>query len=174
MDTEDLSRMKWATMANPWIWLAGGGAAVWIWVNRRLFLVNDVTAGESTAYPDLKPHAYAYPPAQVFALAEATARDVRDWDVQEVHRERLELTALCRTCRTPIVGDVTINVRAIPETQVCEVIVRSRSHVGVGDLGVSARRVAAFYHSLDERIRNAGSEAPETASVDDDPAPKGL
>jgi uncharacterized protein (DUF1499 family) len=148
-----------------WLWLAGGAASVLLWMNRRLFTVNDVTAGSTRAYPDLKPHAYAYPPGQVFALAEAAAREFPRWRIHSVDRLGRELQVEAEVPLFGFVDDVTVRVDPIPGSQVSEVVVRSRSRRGAGDLGENARRIRAYYHSLDTRVRNAASPTDSSGPV---------
>ncbi len=146
----------------PWVWVAGGVASVasvLVWANRRMFVVNDVTAGRTEMYPEIKPHAYAYPASQVFAVAEATAREMPRWRVTSVDRLGREAAVEAQLPLFGFVDDVTIRVDPIEGSKVCEVIVRSRSRTGSGDLGENARRIVAFYRALDERIRNSGVPA---------------
>jgi uncharacterized protein (DUF1499 family) len=62
-----------------------------------------------------------------------------------------------------LVDDVTIRVDWIPESNESEVVVRSHSRVGRGDLGENARRIAAFYHRLDERVAHAAVKSDENS-----------
>lgn len=142
---------------RPWFWLAGAAASGFVYLNRRLFLVNDVTAGRTTDYPDLKPHAYAYPPAEVFAIVEAAAREDQQWRVVTVDRVGREIQAEVETSLFGMIDDITIRVNAMPLSTASEVVARSRSRRRGGDLGGNARRIKAYYHSLDARILKAGS-----------------
>ncbi|MCA1595465.1 MAG: DUF1499 domain-containing protein [Chloroflexi bacterium] len=147
----------------PWLWLAGGAASTLLWVNRKLFTVNDVTAGQSTAYPNLKPHVYPFPAGQVFAVAEATSKDIPRWRVTAVDRLGREMQAEAQTAVLGFVDDITIRVNPLREDSASEVVVRSRSRKGVGDLGENARRIRSYYQALDRRISNAS--APQTVSA---------
>lgn len=150
----------------PWLWLAGGVASTLLWVNRRFFTVNDVTAGQSTAYPNLKPRVYPFPAGQVFAVSESTSRDIPRWRVTAVDRLGREIQAEAQTAVLGFVDDITIRVNPLQDDSASEVVVRSRSRKGVGDLGENARRIRAYYQALDRRIRNASAPQSVSAGVD--------
>ncbi|HET6384284.1 MAG TPA: DUF1499 domain-containing protein [Armatimonadota bacterium] len=160
-------KMKWRPRAR-WLWLAGGSAAsIYLWMNRRLFTVNDVIAGKSKDYPSIKPHAYAFPTEQVFIIAEMAARSLPRWRVTSVDRIGREIQAEAETALFSFFDDITIRVDPIPNSRISEVTVRSRSRKGVGDLGNNARNIRAFYQSLDKRMRNATGVAPVVDTVVD-------
>ena len=146
---------------SRWVWFAGGVASLALVLNRRLFTVNDVTAGRSTAYPNLKPQRFPYPPTEIFALAEAAAWEKR-WRVISVDRLGREIQ-LEADVFLGLVDDVTIRVEGVENDTASEVVVRSRSRVGAGDLGENARRIRGFYRSLAARVKNAtNAAAPKT------------
>jgi len=65
------------TLKKRWIALgtlaiAGTGCA--LWANKRLFIVHDVTTGESVAYPHLRSRVYYAEPAAVLAAARQAIR----------------------------------------------------------------------------------------------------
>ena len=56
-----------------WIGLGAGLAAgYWGWANRRLFLVHDVTTGESAAFPALRSRVYYAEMSRAMAAAAQT------------------------------------------------------------------------------------------------------
>ncbi len=97
------------------------------------------------AYPDLDPILLDRPRAQVFQEALAAARSL-GWEIvdsrpQEGVFEARESSGLFR-----FVDDVVVRVRAVGPGSVVDV--RSRSRDGRGDLGVNAKRIAAFSEAL--------------------------
>lgn len=123
----------------------------------RLPLRSDNLAGVGTvdnwrkvhaaAYGDLKPVRIAKPVAAVIADAERLAR-VKGWDIAlaDPAAGRLEATASVSYIRFK--DDVVLRARATDGGEASIVDMRSVSRIGVGDLGVNARRIRAFLHAL--------------------------
>ena len=145
--------------------VTGSAASLLLWLNRKLFTVNDVTAGRTQAYPGIQPHEYDYAPPDIFALAEAVARDMAGWRVLRVDRVQWNLDAQARIKPFPLLDDVNVRVNARSVGSGSVVVVRSKSRFGVGDLGENARRIRAFYKALDCRILRAGSRPPNPSEI---------
>ena len=96
-------------------------------------------------YPDLKPLDLPLPPADAFARALATAKDM-GWEIAaaDAPAGRIEATAT-----TPWFGfrdDVVIRVTPAPAGS--RIDVRSVSRIGKSDLGTNAKRIRTFLDRL--------------------------
>jgi len=123
----------------------------------RLTLRADNMAGVGTvenwraiharAYPDLKPVVIARPPATVLADAERLAR-AQGWEIalSDPAAGQLEATATVSFIRFH--DDVILRVKPAADGKSSVVDMRSVSRIGVGDLGVNAKRIRAFLKSL--------------------------
>jgi uncharacterized protein (DUF1499 family) len=108
----------------------------------------DVAAKQRAGYPDLAPAELTVPPARAVAAATDTARAL-GWEiVAELPADgRLEATDT-----TPWWGfKDDIVVRIAPRGSGSIVDVRSKSRVGVSDLGVNANRIRRFLSELRSR-----------------------
>jgi uncharacterized protein (DUF1499 family) len=96
-------------------------------------------------YPDLGPLRTDAAPAEAFSRALETARGMRAWEVvyQNPAEGVLEAVATSRIFRFN--DDVAIRVR--PDGGGSVVDVRSRSRVGLSDLGANAARIRAFFEA---------------------------
>lgn len=115
------------------------------------------------AYPDVVPLVVAAQPNQVFERALQTARVMENWEVTEtsVKERRIEAEVTSRVFR--FVDDVVIQVRKEPRGS--RVDVRSRSRMGVSDLGENAARIRAYLGDLSGRFM-----APKLLPFEADPA----
>jgi uncharacterized protein (DUF1499 family) len=138
-------------MSRRGICLAAGAALVAAAVvATRWPPINDVTTGLTPEYPDLQPGEYPLPPAELFATVRETARKMTGWRVTAEDAGSHVLHAVAWVPLTPFHDDVTITLE--PTAGGSRVIVRSRSRVGRGDLGVNARRIRAFLRALDREL----------------------
>jgi uncharacterized protein (DUF1499 family) len=120
----------------------------WIIRNRRLFLVNDVTTGQSLDYPDLRAHVY-------FASMETVA-DAAEKAIQSLSRWRLvfhdhDKNILLAEVEAPIGGflsDVTVTLSRLGPRHI-RTVMRSCSAVGRGDLGENARYIRQAQETMD-------------------------
>jgi uncharacterized protein (DUF1499 family) len=108
-----------------------------------------VAAQQRRAYPEIRPLEIAAPPARVFDEALALGRE-RGWAVIAVDRDSGRIEAVDTTFWFGFKDDVVIRVRPLGGRT--RVDMRSKSRVGVGDLGVNARRVAVFLSDLRDRV----------------------
>lgn len=124
---------------------------------KRLALRPDNLAGVDTvetwraiharAYGDLKPVTIAKPVAIVLADAERLARE-QGWDIAMVDQAAGQLEATASVSFIRFKDDVAVRVVATSDGTASIVDLRSVSRIGVGDLGVNARRIRAFLKAL--------------------------
>lgn len=130
--------------------LAVAGALGYVgYRNRRLFLVNDVTTGESSDYPDLLSRIYYAQPRQVLEAAEQSIRSLSRWRLLVSNTETVDAEV-----ETPIgkfLDDVSIYVNDIGYDQT-RVVIRSRSRQSGGDLGQNALHIRELQEAMDQRL----------------------
>lgn len=109
--------------------------------------VENWRAIHAKAYPDLKPLRIARPAPAVLADA-ARVATAMGWTValNDPASSQLEATASVSFIRFH--DDVIVRVRPVDGGSASIVDVRSVSRVGVGDLGVNAKRIRAFLAAL--------------------------
>lgn len=140
-------------------WLAAGGSLAalafgyWGWSNQHLLLVSDVTTGESVAYPKLRSRVYYAETERVMAAAEQAIRRLPRWNFVARDAENDALEASFRV--GPFTHDVTVYVLPLGHGQT-GVTLRSRSRLGLGDLGRNAARIRQLQQAMDDRL-NAGA-----------------
>ena len=101
---------------------------------------------QRTAYPDLGPAMLPVPPADAFRQALAVVRRM-DWELVATDPDTFRIEATDRSVWFGFEDDVVVRIAAAGASG-SRVDVRSLSRVGVGDLGVNARRVREFLHAL--------------------------
>lgn len=126
-------------------------------VERRWFLLNDITTGATAAYPELQAHIYAADAATTRTAAEAAIDSLRRWKLVETPEieggETPPLHAEVRSFLFHFVDDVTVRFETIPATPPrTRVVIRSHSRVGKGDLGENARSIRALQAAMDIRL----------------------
>src|SRR5688572_3841218 len=99
-------------------------------------------AEQRRAYPDIQPLALRVPAAQAFDAALAAAQRM-GWEVVASDRAAGRIEAVATTSLLRFKDDVVIRIRAADGGS--RVDVRSKSRVGVGDLGTNARRIRRFF-----------------------------
>lgn len=117
---------------------------------RRWLTINDVTTGESAAYPELEPRWYEAAPAVAFATARAVCDDVPRVRVVREDGAARTIDAEHRTALIRFVDDVTI--RVVPDSGGSHVTIRSHSRLGRGDFGQNARTIRALQAAMDRRL----------------------
>jgi len=102
---------------------------------------DNVAAQQRAAFPDIAPLVLNVPADRAFEHALAAARDM-GWDIlaAEKSQGRIEATATTRWFRFK--DDVVVRIR--PEGAGARIDVRSKSRIGLSDLGANARRVRAY------------------------------
>lgn len=100
-----------------------------------------VAEHQRRAFPDIQPVVLSLEPARMFERALAVARDL-GWDVVGQDRAEGRIEAVDTTFWFGFKDDVVIRVR--PGAGGTRLDIRSKSRVGVGDVGTNARRVRTF------------------------------
>ena len=102
----------------------------------------DKVAGQQlAAYPEIETLELAMSPAEAMALAESAARAM-EWEVITVVPEEGRLEAVATTAWFGFKDDVV--VRITPAEAGSLVDVRSKSRLGLSDVGTNARRIRRF------------------------------
>jgi uncharacterized protein (DUF1499 family) len=136
--------------------LAAGAVLSYLaWSNRRLFLVNDVTTGESDDYPTLKSRCYYAASDTVLAAAEQAVRHLAGWRVVHVDTDNDSVEAEVETIGGSL-DDVSIYVQSLSLGQT-RVTIRSRSRQGRGDLGSNAAHIRTLQDAMDRRLMNGAA-----------------
>lgn len=142
-------------MKKSWIWLGGGLAALalagWGWSNKRFFTTNDITTGESAAYPELRSHVYYAEPAQALSAGAKAIAHLPRWRLVSEDAENAALEAEVRTPIGPFTDDVTVYVQPLGHSQ-SRVVIRSRARVGRGDFGQNAVHIRQLQRAMDDRL----------------------
>ncbi|MCY4633819.1 MAG: DUF1499 domain-containing protein [Acidobacteria bacterium] len=108
----------------------------------------DLALRQQSAFPGLGPAMLSVAPADAFRQALAVVRRM-DWDVLATDPDAFRIEATDRTFWFGFEDDVVIRIAAAGASG-SRGDVRSLSRVGVGDLGVNARRVREFLDALAE------------------------
>lgn len=108
----------------------------------------EVAAKQRAGYPDLGPAELAVPPARALAAATDAARAL-GWEIVAEAPADGRLEATDTTAWWGFKDDVV--VRVAPRGSGSVVDVRSKSRVGVSDLGVNANRIRRFLSELRSR-----------------------
>ncbi len=114
----------------------------WMLLACRGLTVNDVTSGESEAYPELQSLYPTVGPSTAMRRAEAVAGQMPGWQSCETPEPFL-LHCEAVTPSGRWVDDVWISV-AEHGPKASQVKVRSASREGKGDFGANAERIQAF------------------------------
>lgn len=128
-----------------------GLALVWIYRNRRGLTVNDVTTGESFAYPDLRAHVYFAEAEAAFEAAVSAIKGLSGWRLVHAEPESGTLFAEAEARFGGFLSDVIVTVSPLGERH-SRVVIRSVSRLGRGDLGENARHIRALQSAMDERL----------------------
>jgi uncharacterized protein (DUF1499 family) len=107
----------------------------------------EVTAQQRRAYPDIQPLVVRASAGETFDRALGAVRDL-GWDVVASDRSAGRIEAVDTTFWFGFKDDVVIRVAETPADGGARVDVRSKSRVGVGDLGTNANRVRALLGRL--------------------------
>ena len=108
---------------------------------------SDVAAQQRRAYPDIEPLVLSVSAGDVFDRALAAVQDL-GWDLVASDRAAGRIEAVDTTFWFGFKDDVVIRITQAASDRSARVDVRSKSRVGVGDLGTNARRVRALLARL--------------------------
>jgi uncharacterized protein (DUF1499 family) len=114
--------------------------------------VNDVKTGATPEYPDIQPQRFKQSFDKVFEAATDTAQAM-GWEMRETDRGQGVIEAIAPPPLLKFLkfkDDVTVTITREGEATI--VNVRSKSHLGKGDLGMNARRIRAFQAELAKRL----------------------
>jgi uncharacterized protein (DUF1499 family) len=101
----------------------------------------NVPESQRKAYPDMQPLVLEIPAVEAFVRAEKAARAL-GWEIQEAAPAEGRLEATDTTFFFGFKDDVVVRIRS--EGAGSRVDVRSKSRVGLGDVGANAKRIRAF------------------------------
>jgi uncharacterized protein (DUF1499 family) len=110
---------------------------------------NHVRTTPEAGNPGLRTRTYAADVSTAFENARTVAAGMSRWKIAKADPATGTIAAEARTRWMRFVDDVTITVTP-GETGGSVVNVASRSRVGLGDLGVNARRVSNYLKALDK------------------------
>jgi uncharacterized protein (DUF1499 family) len=108
----------------------------------------NVPDAQRRAYPDLQPGLLNMPPAEAFAAADRAARSM-GWDIVASVPNEGRIEATDTTTYFGFADDISIRVRASGPGS--RVDVRSKSRVGMSDLGANAARIRRYLAELAEQ-----------------------
>lgn len=114
----------------------------------------EVAAQQRAAYPEVQPMSVDLPPARAFDAALAAA-EAMGWEIVAAEPSEGRIEATDTTFWFGFKDDVVIRVRAGDPGS--RVDVRSKSRVGVSDLGTNAARIRSYLEALARRIADARS-----------------
>jgi uncharacterized protein (DUF1499 family) len=109
----------------------------------------EVAAQQRAAYPAVQPVLAALPPDRTFEQALATVQD-QGWELVAAVPSEGRIEATDTTLWWGFKDDIVI--RITPEGTGSRLDIRSKSRVGIGDVGTNAARVEAFIEQLEERV----------------------
>lgn len=101
----------------------------------------------SAAYPDLQTVTIAKPVPEVAGVALRLAKEA-GWEIVSSDTARGHIEATASVSYIRFHDDVVIRISPTGDGKAASVDMRSVSRVGVGDLGVNARRIQAFLAAL--------------------------
>ncbi|TVQ42106.1 MAG: DUF1499 domain-containing protein [Wenzhouxiangella sp.] len=109
----------------------------------------EIARQQREAYPDIQPLLTSTHPAIAFEHALETAESL-GWDIVAANPERGIIEATDTTFWFGFQDDVVIRILAEPDGS--RVDIRSKSRVGLSDVGANANRIRRFKERLDERL----------------------
>jgi uncharacterized protein (DUF1499 family) len=112
----------------------------------------EVAAQQRAAYPAVRPLSMPLPPERSFEEALATAVD-QGWEIVAAVPSEGRIEATDTTLWWGFKDDVVI--RITPENSGSRLDIRSKSRVGIGDVGTNAARIEAYLEKFEERVSGA-------------------
>lgn len=107
----------------------------------------EIARQQTAAYPDIKSHAVAIPPAAAYERAMATAQALK-WRILAADPAQGRIEAVDTTLWFGFKDDVVIRIRATPDGSIVDV--RSASRIGLSDLGANTMRIRRFLAIFDD------------------------
>jgi uncharacterized protein (DUF1499 family) len=102
-------------------------------------------AAQRLGYPDIGPVVLREPPADAFAHVERVVAEM-GWDVVAREPAQGRLEAVATTLWFGFRDDIVVRLTAVPEGT--RIDIRSRSRLGISDLGTNAARIRIFLSRL--------------------------
>ena len=99
-------------------------------------------------YPDIKPLIFRDPKEEIFKRALAAARAM-GWHVVSSKPTEGRIEAYDTTFWYGFIDDIVIRITS--NNGMTRLDIRSKSRVGVGDIGANARRIRTFFEKLKVR-----------------------
>ena len=118
-----------------------------------------VGSAQREAYPDIETLSLDNPSEQVFMLARQVARQI-GWEIVDTDPDSGRIEAVDTTPWFRFKDDIVIRITARGYTTYVDV--RSKSRVGMSDMGTNAARIRLFL----ETLKRAAEEVPQELSSD--------
>ena len=115
----------------------------------------EVAAQQRAAYPAIQALSMPLPPDRSFEQALATAVD-QGWEIVAAVPSEGRIEATDTTLWWGFKDDVVI--RITPEDSGSRLDIRSKSRIGIGDIGTNAARIEAYLEQLQERVSDTAPE----------------
>ena len=115
----------------------------------------EVAAQQRAAYPAIQALSMPLPPDRSFEQALATAVD-QGWEIVAAVPSEGRIEATDTTLWWGFKDDVVI--RITPEDSGSRLDIRSKSRIGIGDIGANAARIEAYLEQLQERVSDTAPE----------------
>ena len=101
----------------------------------------EVAEKQRAAYPEIQPLTLDLSPAEAMALAESAAREM-GWEIVEIAPGEGRLEAVATTAWFGFKDDVVVRITSDGDSALVDV--RSKSRLGLSDVGTNARRIRRF------------------------------
>jgi uncharacterized protein (DUF1499 family) len=125
----------------------------WMFRNRRLFTVTDVTTGETPEYPELRAHVYFATPDEAATAVRAIMDELPSWRFVGSFDENRKVVAEVESSFGTFLSDVTVTLHSMGDRHLRAVIQStSRPNCGKGDLGENAKFIAQLQTAMDARL----------------------
>ena len=116
--------------------------------------VNDVSTKDPTHYPQLQPLETSSSIDEIIAaVRDCFSEQDKHWRIVSVNHDRQTIQAEIDTAIFGFTDDVTIRIETNIETNHHKSIqIRSRSRIGMGDLGKNAQNIRQIFDALQSRL----------------------
>ncbi len=110
-----------------------------------------ISEAQLAAYPDLLPSYFNYPPNMIHSFAEEEV-EAQGWDMVASNEDAGIIEATDQTFWYGFSDDIVIRIARGDDDRV-RVDVRSKSRVGISDVGANAARIEAYLSGLEQRVQ---------------------
>ncbi len=101
-------------------------------------------------YLNIKPLLIAKPAKDVFATALEIAQNMKQWQIIYTNKRSLIIEVVVKTLLFGFKDDVVIKVTN--NKTLSQIDMRSKSRLGLGDMGVNAKRISKFFFDLKKEL----------------------